>query len=93
MPRRYVRSGAHAFRKGREGSEDRLLGPSEIGDTTAQHLADLVYELLDAHCDTLRLADELEENTVWAAHLDYVRDLQRVGREALARLPKGAARA
>ncbi len=65
-----------------------MLKPNQTGDTTtADHLADLVYELLDAHCDTVRLADELREGVAWAAHLDYLRDLQRVGREALARLP------
>jgi hypothetical protein len=49
-------------------------------------LAELVYELLDAHVDTIVLADEVPASTVWAAHLDYIRDLQRVGRERLARL-------
>jgi hypothetical protein len=46
-----------------------------------------VYELLDAHIDTLRLAGELDQAPAWEAHLDYLRDLQRVSREALARLP------
>jgi hypothetical protein len=49
-------------------------------------LAELVYELLDAHVDTIALADEVPASPVWAAHLDYIRDLQRVGRERLARL-------
>jgi hypothetical protein len=49
-------------------------------------LAELVYELLDAHVDTIVLADELPEGRDWAAHLDYIRDLQRVGRERLASL-------
>jgi hypothetical protein len=48
-------------------------------------IADLVYELLDAHADTMRLARELDSDPAWAAHLDYLRDLQRVGRESLAR--------
>jgi hypothetical protein len=43
-----------------------------------------VYELLDAHGDTMRLAADLEAQPVWAAHLEYLRDLQRVGRETLA---------
>jgi hypothetical protein len=48
-------------------------------------LVELVYELLDAHDDTARLATELhEDGTSWAAHLDYLRRLQRVGRELLA---------
>jgi hypothetical protein len=49
-------------------------------------LAELVYELLDAHVDTIVLADEPPEGRDWAAHLDYIRDLQRVGRERLASL-------
>ncbi len=50
----------------------------------APALVDLVYELLDAHDDTARLvrADVCED--AWDAHLDYLRTLQRVGREVLA---------
>jgi hypothetical protein len=47
----------------------------------------LVYELLDAHADTADLAAELPDDTRWAAHLEYLRALQRTGREALARVP------
>jgi hypothetical protein len=68
------------------GGEDELLKPGPTGTTTAEQLADLVYELLDAHCDTIRLTGELERSETWAAHLDYLRDLQRVGRETLARI-------
>jgi hypothetical protein len=48
-------------------------------------VTDLLYELLDAHVDTIALtgADPQE----WDAHLDYLRDLQRLGREVLARIP------
>ncbi len=56
------------------------------GATPADQLSGLLYELLDAHVDTMKLAGELEENQAWAAHLDYLRDLQRVGRETLARV-------
>jgi hypothetical protein len=49
-----------------------------------------VYELLDAHCDTICLAEEADDSVVWTAHLHYLRDLQRVGFEALARVPVGA---
>jgi hypothetical protein len=56
------------------------------GAQTTGHLTDLVYELLDAHADTVGLAGELEQVPAWAAHLDYLRDLQRVGRETLAHL-------
>lgn len=45
----------------------------------------LVYELLDAHDDTARLAGRLPSDERWLAHLDYLRDLQRVAREQLAR--------
>ena len=44
----------------------------------------LVYELLDAHDETARLASELARDLRWQVHLDYLRDLQRVGREELA---------
>jgi hypothetical protein len=47
-------------------------------------LVDLVYELLDAHDDTARLADAPTCEEAWAAHLDYLRRLQRIGRETLA---------
>jgi hypothetical protein len=46
----------------------------------------LVYELLDAHDDTAQLAAEggLASDLRWEVHLDYLRELQRVGRELLA---------
>lgn len=47
----------------------------------------LVYELLDAHEDTacLTTVAGLDDDPRWAAHLDYLRGLQRVAREDLAR--------
>jgi hypothetical protein len=48
------------------------------------HMARLVYELLDAHYDTARLAEDVAEDERWHAHLAYLRDLQRVAREVLA---------
>jgi hypothetical protein len=45
---------------------------------------ELVYELMDAHDDTARMAGELASDVRWAAHLDYLQRLQRVGREFLA---------
>jgi len=51
-----------------------------------QYLTELVYELLDAHGDTMTLAGELLEDPAWAAHVNYLQGLQRVGREALAQL-------
>jgi hypothetical protein len=46
----------------------------------------LVYELLDAHADTADLAAGLRWEPGWAAHLDYLRALQRTGRETLAQM-------
>jgi hypothetical protein len=54
--------------------------------TAAGQLQALVYELLDAHVDTMMLAGGTSGGHGWAAHLDYLRDLQRVGRETLARI-------
>ena len=48
-------------------------------------LLDLVGELIDAHTDTVQLitGDESTE-LAWLAHCDYLRALQRLGRETLA---------
>jgi hypothetical protein len=48
-------------------------------------LSELAYELLDAHTDTAQLVDGRPYDPSWAAHLDYLRALQRTGREMLAR--------
>lgn len=55
----------------------------------ADRLAELVEELLDAHCDTVLLADDLAGSPGWIAHLEYLKDLQRVGQRALAELAPG----
>ena len=55
------------------------------------HLAVLAYELLDAHADTAQLADGLPSDPSWAAHLDYLRALQRKGREMLEMLARTTA--
>jgi hypothetical protein len=47
-------------------------------------VASLIYELLDAHQDTVRLTDRGAGPLDWQAHLDYLRALQRVARERLA---------
>jgi hypothetical protein len=44
----------------------------------------LIYELLDAHDETARLADGPATEDDWDMHLAYLRDLQRVGREMMA---------
>lgn len=46
-------------------------------------LIDLVYELLDAHTDTVDLACKMDDPD-WEAHTEYVRALQRRGHEILA---------
>lgn len=61
-----------------------MLSPSGSHTSNDGYLTALVYELLDAHGDTMRLADGLDAQPVWAAHLEYLRGLQRVGRETLA---------
>ena len=50
-----------------------------------EQLTRLVYELLDAHDDTARIATGQHLDARWQAHLSYLRDLQRVARELLAR--------
>jgi hypothetical protein len=67
-----------------DGRSEAVLRPSGTQVGSDGYLTALVYELLDAHGDTMRLADGLDGAPGWAAHLDYLRDLQRVGREALA---------
>ena len=62
-----------------------MLDANKSAVTARGYVTELVYELLDAHVDTMRMARELDTDPAWAAHLDYLRDLQRVGREALAR--------
>ena len=49
-----------------------------------EQLTRLVYELLDAHDDTARIATGQDHDPGWEAHLSYLRDLQRVARELLA---------
>jgi hypothetical protein len=54
---------------------------------TTEYLVRLVYELLDAHGDTIDLARPVVgADPDWAAHLNYLQGLQRVGRETLARV-------
>ena len=58
---------------------------AQASGTMTEHLSRLLYELLDAHVGTIKLAEDMSENQRWAAHLEYLRGLQRVGRETLAR--------
>ena len=63
------------------------LIPSDVSRAGApmSDLGALIYELLDAHADTADLAAELLEDPRWDAHLDYLKALQRLGREMLTR--------
>ena len=60
------------------------MGPTKSTNDVSAVIVDLVYELLDAHDDTTRLARADGSEDAWDAHLDYLRSLQRVGREVLA---------
>ena len=50
----------------------------------SERLARLAYELLDAHLDTEHLVRQRRSELQWQAHLNYLRDLPRLGREILA---------
>jgi hypothetical protein len=70
----------------RAGVTETSAGGDHRADASARtDLAALVYELLDAHADSVQLTAELMDDPSWAAHLDYLRALQRKGREMLAR--------
>jgi hypothetical protein len=66
-----------------------MFGMAQMQRTAAEAasklLSELVYELLDAHGDTAALVAEGADDAGWDAHLEYLRRLQRLGREALAR--------
>ena len=76
---------AHSVPQGVRPAPDASAGGDRQPDSAAASLAALAYELLDAHADTAQLADDLPYDLAWAAHLDYLRALQRTGRETLAR--------
>ena len=57
--------------------------PGPVRPPSPEPLTALLYELLDAHLDTLELAKDLLEER-WRAHLDYLRALQRTARELIA---------
>ena len=80
---RRAHAAAQAIQPGATGTSG---GGDHRRDAEASaRLAQLAYELLDAHTDTAQLADGLPYDPYWAAHLDYLRALQRKGREMLAR--------
>jgi hypothetical protein len=55
----------------------------------SEQLTQLVYELVDAHEETARLVEEMASEAARALDLDYLRDLQRVGREVLGKAAVG----
>jgi hypothetical protein len=55
--------------------------PTRVSDEV---LIQLTYELLDAHDDTARIVGDGRLDPVWKSHIDYLRALQRKGRELLA---------
>ena len=76
---------AHSVPQALHPASDTTAGDREADSAAAASLATLAYELLDAHADTAQLANGLPYDPSWAAHLDYLRALQRKGRETLAR--------
>jgi hypothetical protein len=64
---------------------------SASAETRVAALVALAYELLDAHVDTAQLRARDGSDPDWDNHLSYLRDLQRVGRETLARAAVDAA--
>jgi hypothetical protein len=77
-----------AIDRASNGSADPVSANRLGAPACPRQVVDLVYELLDAHDDTTRLAPRaLDRDPVWLEHLDYIRHLQRVGREALAHAP------
>jgi hypothetical protein len=51
---------------------------------------ELTQELLDANCDTVCLVDERSAGDAWAAHVEYLKALQRVAKRELAELAGGS---
>jgi hypothetical protein len=65
----------------------RLSRARASADACDDDTITLIYELLDAHQDTAEIAQDLCDDPEWASHLEYLRALQRIGREMLARMP------
>jgi hypothetical protein len=80
---RRARALPQAIRAG--ATDTSAVGDHRADANAGTDLGALAYELLDAHVDTAQLAEGLISDPSWAAHLDYLRSLQRTGREMLAR--------
>jgi hypothetical protein len=58
---------------------------STVADPAIE-LRQLLSELIDAHLDTVELATRVATDAAWSAHIAYIRDLQRLAQETLARM-------
>jgi hypothetical protein len=63
----------------RDGRCGPAVGPIRV-------LVELVYELLDAHADTVQFAFGHKVDREWTAHLHYLHALQREGRRLIAQI-------
>jgi len=66
--------------------------PPRLSRAQPAGVADLIYELLDAHGDTAQMAAALTCDPEWQGHLQYLQALQRKGRETLAQVSLEQAR-
>ena len=80
------RRAVQPLRNGHAGEASQPLAGRRFVSARDADVATLVYELLDAHADTAELVDAHGCDEQWQAHIDYLRALQRKGRETLARL-------
>lgn len=81
-------AGAQAWARGSADSLLRhILHPGSAQPVSpadaARRLESLIYELLDAHQQTARLAEDMEWDPEWREHLAQLRRLQRKSREVL----------
>ncbi len=70
----------------RDTAHAREMSRTANNEKTFDQLTELLEELLDAHCDTICFEEDEIGGSRWTAHVDYLRDLQRVGQRSLAQL-------
>ena len=63
----------------------RFLSPQTAAVARDVSLLDLLSEFIDANADTVCLITDQRTELEWLAHCDYLRALQRLGHETLAR--------
>jgi hypothetical protein len=86
--RTWARASADSLLQHAQSSELAALAPGRQAvagshPETRRPLEALIYDLLDAHHETARLAEGLRWDPEWCDHLEDLRRLQRVTREAL----------